>query len=166
MNIRKEECTLLFLRKSNRILLVIKKQGFGISKWNGIGGTLSPEESVEHALVRECEEQIGVILTTRHEVAVINFAYPNGNQPVRQKVHVFIGDEWEGEPEETEGMAPRWFQIGEIPYDHMWEDDALWLPLILRGQKLQCGFGFNGNADLLSASINIIKEPDQKATGE
>jgi ADP-ribose pyrophosphatase YjhB (NUDIX family) len=135
MSKRIEECTLLFLKGNNRLLLAMKKQGFGVSKWNGVGGRLRPDESIEQALIRKSEEEVSVTPTAYHKVAFIDFTYPRYGEIVQQNVHVFIGDTWEGEPEETEEMAARWFQVSEIPYDHMWEDDALWLPLILDLRK-------------------------------
>jgi hypothetical protein len=29
-------------------------------------------------------------------------------------------------------MKPEWFNIKNIPYDKMWEDDKIWLPEILK----------------------------------
>ncbi len=49
--------TLLFLRKNNHILLAMKKRGFGADRWNGVGGKLEPGETIEQALVRECQRR-------------------------------------------------------------------------------------------------------------
>jgi len=32
-------------------------------------------------------------------------------------------------------MRPQWFDFADIPYDQMWEDDRLWLPMVLQGQE-------------------------------
>jgi hypothetical protein len=42
-------------------------------------------------------------------------------------------------------MAPRWFSLSEIPYDHMWPDDIHWLPQMLAGKKLQAVFRYTGD---------------------
>lgn len=31
-------------------------------------------------------------------------------------------------------MRPQWFDIADIPYEQMWEDDKIWLPELLKGQ--------------------------------
>jgi len=31
-------------------------------------------------------------------------------------------------------MRPQWFAFSDIPYDQMWEDDRIWLPMLLNGQ--------------------------------
>lgn len=115
-------------------------------------------ESVEQALVRECEEEIGVTPTSYRKVAIIDFSFPREGHQLEERVHVFTADVWQSEPEETEEMAPRWFQISEIPYEHMWEDDALWLPLALRGKELQCRFEFDEDTTMLSAHIDIVEK--------
>jgi 8-oxo-dGTP pyrophosphatase MutT (NUDIX family) len=44
--------TLLFLHKPDeqKILLAMKKRGFGEGKWNGVGGKREPGESIEGAV--------------------------------------------------------------------------------------------------------------------
>ena len=58
-----KERTLLFLYKpkEKRILLAMKKRGFGEWKWNGVGGKLEGNETVQEAAVREAQEEISVI---------------------------------------------------------------------------------------------------------
>ncbi|MEJ0073651.1 MAG: NUDIX domain-containing protein [Candidatus Saccharibacteria bacterium] len=64
-----KETTLLLLRRNDEVLLAMKKRGFGAGRWNGVGGKLDPGETVEQALVRECQEEIGVTPTEYHRVA-------------------------------------------------------------------------------------------------
>jgi mutator protein MutT len=150
--------TLLMLRHNHELLLAMKKRGFGAGKWNGVGGKVESGESVEQALVRECEEEIGVTPKNYHKVAVHIFTYPENGETMQQETHVYVSEQWTGEPEETEEMAPRWFPLGEIPYDHMWDDDALWLPLVLRGKKLHCSFTFDEDDCMRSSHIDIVDE--------
>jgi len=58
---------------------------------------------------------------------------------------------WEGEVKEECGpMKPRWFNVNEIPYNEMWEDDKYWLPLVLNGQKIKAKFYFENDRLFLS----------------
>jgi mutator protein MutT len=138
----------------------MKKRGFGMGKWNGVGGKVTPGETIEQALIRECEEEINVTPLSYKKVAVHMFEYPEGDETVHQEVHTYVSEEWDGEPEETEEMAPRWFPLGEIPYNHMWDDDALWLPLVLRGKQLSCNFTFDEDSTMQSAHIDIVDALD------
>lgn len=43
-------------------------------------------------------------------------------------------------------MKPCWFNVNEIPFDKMWEDDPLWFPKLLKDEPiyLQCVFETDG----------------------
>jgi mutator protein MutT len=120
--------TLLFLRRDNQILLAMKKRGFGINKWNGVGGKLDEGETREQAAVRECQEEIDVTPRNMTLVGEIDF---RDLPDVHHYCHVYTATEWEGEPTETEEMRPEWFDLDKIPYKSMWPDDELWLPKLL-----------------------------------
>lgn len=44
--------TLAFIRETSRILLGLKKKGFGEGRWNGFGGKVEPGETIHEAAVR------------------------------------------------------------------------------------------------------------------
>mmetsp|Transcript_3776 Transcript_3776/g.5154 ORF Transcript_3776/g.5154 Transcript_3776/m.5154 type:complete len:269 (-) Transcript_3776:174-980(-) len=49
------------------------------------------------------------------------------------------------EPKETEWIKPEWFDIDDIPFDHMPMDDREWYPSILEGQCMRGTFTFDGD---------------------
>jgi len=57
-------------------------------------------------------------------------------------------------------MAPRWFKLSDIPYGDMWEDDEMWLPLLLRGKLLRTVFTFDEADQMLDADIRIVQSLD------
>ncbi len=63
-------------------------------------------------------------------------------------VYVFLADGFEGQPTETEEAVPLWVSLGEIPYNEMWSDDRLWLPLALAGETFVGQFLFHKDAML------------------
>jgi 8-oxo-dGTP pyrophosphatase MutT (NUDIX family) len=73
--------TLLFLITEDKILLAMKKRGFGTGKWNGVGGKIESGESLEAALVRECQEEIGVTPTSWRPVAELDFVQDSTTDP-------------------------------------------------------------------------------------
>ena len=149
-------CSLVFLRRGDEILLAMKKRGFGQGLWNGAGGKIEPGESIEQGMIREAQEEIGVTPIRFRKVAINYFHTDEGEQPWGNLGHTFLCDQWRGEPCETDEMAPRWFKLSDIPYDRMWEDDYLWLPLILKGKLLRTEFTFDVRDHLLSAHIDIV----------
>jgi 8-oxo-dGTP diphosphatase len=140
------DATLVFLLRGNppmEILLGLKKRGLGEGKWNGFGGKVEDGETIERAAARELHEECGIELNVvdLHPVARIEFYFPHKPE-WDQVVHVFIADEWRGEPRESREMTPRWFKTNAIPYDTMWVDDKHWLPLALQGKRVNASFTF------------------------
>ena len=138
--------TLVLLKQNNKILLGLKKRGFGKGRLNGAGGKLEKGETIEECAIRETQEEIGVKVTKMEHVADIVFQdlYYRG-VPERNMMHVFMATKWEGEPIESDEIKPEWFDIEKMPYDKMWIDDEKWMPQVLRGHKLEAWFHFNEN---------------------
>lgn len=44
--------TLLFVLEPGRVLLGMKKRGFGVGRWNGFGGKVQLGESIEEGAIR------------------------------------------------------------------------------------------------------------------
>lgn len=145
--------TLLFLVKDGQILLAMKKRGFGAGRWNGVGGKLDAGETIEQALVRECQEEIGVTPTKYRKVAELDFTGGSTEEAWAMYVHAYIADEWQGEPHETEEMAPKWYGTDAIPYKDMWQDDEYWVPIVLTGKTVRGEFTFDENDNLTSHKI-------------
>jgi 8-oxo-dGTP pyrophosphatase MutT (NUDIX family) len=136
--------TLCFLIKDDKVLLAMKKRGFGAGKFNGVGGKLEPGESVLAAAVREVEEEISVKLSEsnlRHH-ATLFFEFEN-KPGWNQKCCVFVADSWRGSPGESEEMKPEWFKVDNLPFENMWVDDPHWLPKVLAGLRLRAKFIFD-----------------------
>ncbi len=149
--------TLLFLLKDDHILLAMKKRGFGANRWNGIGGKIDPGETVEEAAIRECQEEIGVTPRNLEKVAHHTFWLPSLTDFQNKMVsHTFITREWDGEPIETEEMAPQWYHVNDIPYHAMWGDDQYWLPQMLAGNKLVCEFTFDDQDNMISKRVTTV----------
>jgi mutator protein MutT len=146
-----KQTTLVFLRNNEQLLLAMKKRGLGVHKWNGVGGKVGLDESIEEAARRECQEEIGVVPGALEKVAELSFFIPSVK--VENFVTVYIAREWEGEPRETEEMQPQWFALTDIPYDQMWADDALWLPQVLDNEKLIARFVLGADEQIIEQQV-------------
>jgi len=143
------DATLCFLVKNEpprKILLGLKKKGFGKGKLNGFGGKVRENETIEEAALRELEEETGVRASPgeARKVAELDFEFPfvpkEGGWD--QRVHVFLVGKWEGEAIETDEMKPVWIETSEIPFERMWADDKHWLPLVLEDKRVKGRFSF------------------------
>lgn len=159
----KTATTLLLLRRGDEILLAMKKRRFGAGKWNGVGGKTEPGETILAAAIRECREEIGVTPLVPKLVGRLEF-FDQSNSDFYHDCYVFVATDWEGKPVETEEMRPKWFALTQIPYEHMWSDDRLWLPLLLQG-KLFKGSVTVDNLDNTAlvrhdiTEVNNLEEP-------
>lgn len=146
-------------QKKRKLLLAIKKKGFGEGKWNGVGGKFDfkkGDKNIVDTAVRETEEEIGVLVEKLEEVAVIAFRYPQ--KTWNQDAHIFLAEDWKGDPKESEEMRPQWFCVSEIPFDKMWPDDKFWLLKILEGKKLKAEFMF-GEGEIISRyNIEVLEK--------
>lgn len=153
---KRTETTLLLLKKENKLLLAMKKRGFGKGKYNGVGGKIEPGETPEMAMIRETQEEIFVTPTEYSKVGEIEFIeFYKGNKE-NIVFHLYLATKWEGEPKESEEMKPEWFKLNNIPYDKMFQDDKYWLPLVLEGKKVKGFFEFDEEWNLLSYHIDEI----------
>jgi 8-oxo-dGTP diphosphatase len=155
----RKHTTLLFLQRENELLLAMKKRGFGVGKWNGVGGKFEPGETPLDAAIRECQEEIGVTPTELQKVCELDF-YFSYDSDFNHYTHVFIADEWEGEPHETDEMRPAWFKINEVPYAQMWKDDKTWLPLVLRGKRFRSSITLDENERITNSTIAFLNSEE------
>ena len=150
------ETTLCLFKKEDKILLAMKKRGFGEGKYNGVGGKLEKGETPEEAMIRECSEEIGAIPTIYEKVGYLKFDEFYKGQKEQVAFHLYVATEWKGEISESDEMKPEWFSIHKIPYKKMFPDDQRWLPLILEGKKINAYFDFDEDWNILSSKIEEV----------
>lgn len=149
--------TLVFVVRDDRVLLIRKKRGLGAGKINGPGGRLDAGETPLACAVREVQEELRCTPLDLEQLGEIRFQFVDG-----YSIHVFVfrGSGPEGEPEETDEATPLWARVDALPFDEMWADDRLWLPLVLDRRPFTARFVFDGDA-MLDHSL----EPLPRAAG-
>lgn len=138
----KDPATLVFVIRNGSILLIDKKTGLGKGKVNGPGGKVEKDESPLDCAVRECQEELGITVSALQYCGQHRFQFVDG-----YSIHVWVyrTTEFEGVPTESVEARPLWVKLDEIPYEQMWEDDRIWLPMVLRGEKFQGRWIFDGD---------------------
>ena len=132
---------LLFVIRNGETLLIHKKRGLGAGKINAPGGRIEPGETPEDAAVRETREEVGVTPASPRRRGHLRFQFVDG---YGLECHVLSSDACEGEAHETDEAVPLWTRLDALPYDRMWADDRLWLPLMLAGRPFRGRFVFDG----------------------
>lgn len=148
--------TLVFVIRDEEILLIDKKTGLGKGKINGPGGKVEAGESPEACAARECHEELGITVSNLQYCGQHRFQFVDG-----LTIHVWVyrtGD-FEGIPMETVEARPLWVSLDEIPYEQMWEDDGIWLPMLLRGERFQGRWIFEGDRML---DYELLPDTDQE----
>lgn len=145
------------------VLMGMKKRGFGVGKYNGFGGKIEPGEDILKAAIREMKEECG--LEGKQEsmkfMGVLSFL---SSVDTDATVYIFVCDDFDGEPENTDEMSIKWFCEDDVPYDMMWPDDIHWLPYVLGGEEVTGVFAFRDGdvIDHLSLSIGRMQLPESK----
>lgn len=141
----KDPATLVFVMRGDEILLINKKTGLGKGKVNGPGGKVDPGETPEACAVRECQEELGITVFNLEYCGQHRFQFVDG-----YSIHVWVyrTRDFAGVPVETREAKPLWVPLDEIPYEQMWEDDHLWLPMVIAGERFQTRWVFDGDTML------------------
>lgn len=147
------------LKRDNKILLGIKKTGFGAGNLVTPGGKVEPGETSIQAAIRETAEEVGVKVNSCKEVAQVIFRelYYKG-VPETDIMHVYISEDFEGEAVETPELTPEWYPLDNIPYDKMWQDAQHWMPEIFSGHIVDSYFRYDEQNQLKDFQVNYAPD--------
>jgi len=156
----KDPATLVFVFRDDEILLINKKTGLGKGKVNGPGGKVEPGETPEAAAVRECHEELDIRVSKLEYCGEHRFQFLDG-----YSIHVWVyrTRDFEGIPTESREASPLWTRMDQIPFEKMWEDDKYWLPMVIRGERFQARWIFDGDR---IADHEILPDGNIEAWGE
>lgn len=126
-----------YIRDNGRILLQLKPPDrFGGGWWNAPGGKLIDGETPADAVVREVREETGLTVTDLREHGTLTFYFGDAREP-DFTVYVFSTTRFDGTLTGSEEGEVAWFDEAQLPYDNMWADDAVWLPHVLAGRRVE-----------------------------
>lgn len=151
------QATLCFLIREDKVLLAMKKRGFGKDRFNGAGGKRHDGETIRQTAIRETEEEIGVKIIKPKKIGVLDFYFPQVQlkDNWNQRVIVYLATDWTGRPVESDEMKPKWFNINKLPFNKMWSDDYLWLSHVLNNKKVQAEFAFDLDQKVVDYTLKV-----------
>ncbi|NLO49007.1 MAG: (deoxy)nucleoside triphosphate pyrophosphohydrolase [Clostridiales bacterium] len=101
-------------------------------QWEFVGGKVEPGETKEQALIRECREELGIMLRVNDVFLDVTHEYPD------MTVHLtlFNAEIIEGVPKRLEHNDIRWITADEIPqYDFCPADRGILKKLIAQSKN-------------------------------
>ena len=149
--------TVVFIIKNDQVLLGLKKQGFGMGKWNGFGGKLNPGETLEECARREIREEAMIELEDLEKFAISEFHFEGSEK--FYEVHHYVARSFKGEPKETDEMKPAWFSIHGMPYKDMWPDlEYWWESHFLKGKKFKNHFNYAASGEVIGHTTEEVQD--------
>lgn len=134
-----------------RVLLGLKKEGFGAGKITGFGGKVEPGEAPATAASRELREETGLRVSASELWAAGELFFRFPKRPAwSQLVHVFLARRWSGVAREGREMEPAWYSVDELPYERMWQDAVHWLPRFIAGERIRGRFVFDDDNETVA----------------
>jgi 8-oxo-dGTP diphosphatase len=141
-----DRATLCHPVRDGEMLLMDKKRGVGAGNVVAPGGKIESGERPREAARREVREEVGIEVHDLGKVAELSFTF--GAEPF-MFVHVYLTESFSGTPTESPEGDPAWYDLEDLPYDRMWDDDRHWLPPVVAGEAVAGEFRFDADGDAL-----------------
>ncbi len=138
-----------------------QRKRVGSSRWIPPGGgTERIDKSQKHSARREVFQETGLLFSLRdfRKVGILN-AFINDQRV--WMVHLYLitkGSRNAVLSPNEEYVDMRWFKASELPFGKMLNGDDLWIPRLLKGQKLIIWLHFKGDLNrLVSNQVKKIR---------
>ena len=135
------ECSTTTSRR--RILLGLKRRGFGTGFYNCFGGKLDAnvDQSILCGAARELMEETNILVPASEKllkpVGQLRFTFEDKSQDETMLIHLFHLHNYTNSNTildilGCDEIEPRWFESWkDIPFHQMFADDSIWLPILL-----------------------------------
>jgi 8-oxo-dGTP diphosphatase len=121
--------TLCYVRHGGQTLMLhrIKKQGdMHKGKWNGLGGKFMPGETPEACVIREVQEESGLLLREPEMRGLLTF--PRFNNDEDWYAFVFVAREFTGTLIDSAEGVLQWIDDDKLIDLELWEGDKVFIP--------------------------------------
>ena len=122
--------TLCYIQRGEEYLMlhrVKKENDLNRDKWIGIGGKFQDKESPEDCLLREVEEETGLLLTDYRYRGIVTFV---SDRWPTEYMHLFTASGFTGELKDCDEGILKWLPRDQLLKSLLWEGDAIFLELL------------------------------------
>lgn len=156
--------TLCYLERDDAYLMmhrVTKKNDVNHDKWIGIGGHFEEGESPEECLLREAEEETGLVLTEYRFRGIVTFTQEGYGT---EYMCLYTATGFEGQMHESEEGILEWIPKDLVTELELWEGDRIFLRLLREEAPFfSLKLTYKGD-DLTEAVLNgqVLENSDQR----
>ena len=147
--------TLCYVKHNGKTLMVHRNKKPGdihAGKWNGLGGKFEEGESPEGCVIREVQEESGLVIQNPRLHGLLVFTNFKGTD---WYVFVFTATDFSGEltASSPEGRL-EWVDDDKLTSLNLWESDQIFLPWIEAGKFFSAKFEYEGDK-MLGHAVNF-----------
>lgn len=121
--------TLCYVRSSGKTLMIhrVKKSNdIHMGKWNGLGGKFEPGETPEACVIREVEEESGLV--PKKPILKGFITFPGFANDEDWYAFVFVVEEFTGELIDSPEGELKWIENNKLLELELWEGDRVFIP--------------------------------------
>lgn len=152
INLPARKATSCFLVRDDEVLLAMDMKGKKRGQWSGINKLVDQNEGLFEATTKAIRRILGVSPLSLNKAAEVNLYFDKGDI-VNEIIHVFLSDNWDGQPKQHDDYRLDWFLKDRLPFNQMMPDDIHWLPKVLSGNRLKCEFLYQDRSKLLDMNV-------------
>jgi len=142
-------------KKNNTTLMIHRtKKGNDVhkGKWNGLGGKFESNESPEECIIREINEESGLIIKSPKLHGFITFPLFDGKED--WYVFVFTAEEFAGKMKSSDEGELKWISNEKIVELNLWDGDSIFINWIKENKFFSAKFVYS-NGKLADYSVNF-----------
>jgi 8-oxo-dGTP diphosphatase len=121
--------TLCYVKAGGKTLMIhrIKKENdMHYGKWNGLGGKLDAGETPEECVMREVEEESGLLIQNPQLKGILTF--PKFSKDEDWYAFIFVADKFKGELIDSNEGVLKWIDDEQLLNLDLWEGDRIFIP--------------------------------------
>lgn len=110
---------------------VKKNNDLNEGKWIGVGGHIKTCESIDDALIREVNEETGLILNSFIKRGIVRFI----NDDYSEIMHLYTSNSYSGDIIDCDEGILKWIPKNEIFSLNLWEGDRIFLNKLINDDE-------------------------------